>query len=92
MARTVKKYKKVSDVLKSDKQWCKGIFNNGYGRYCLMGAVNVVYPYGTKIGTMVRNKLYTYVRKLGYISVFSFNDNKKTHFKDIQKLAKDLKI
>ena len=86
------KPKKVSQLLSSHQKWMKGEEENGRGRYCLIGAINMCYSNTT----VVRNKVLQSIRKLfpkGYYSdIPDFNDNEGTTFKDIQKVIKHAKV
>ncbi len=83
-------YKKVSDLLTSDRRWCKNKLS-GNGRYCLVGAINKVYTDHSKY-TKIINKVAKQTVKLGYLYVANFNDDPKTTFKDVENLVKKLNI
>jgi hypothetical protein len=90
--KKTKTYNRISDVLKTNRQWCKGNYHNDHGRYCLMGAISKVYPWSNDKRFNIDRKVNKYVRSLGYECPINFNDAKSTTFKDIQKLMKKLGI
>ena len=88
----MKTYKKISDLLKTHRQWCKYRLSNNRGRYCLIGAIDRVCRADQTKKAIIIHKICKYIKKLDYYSISAFNDDNKTKFKDIQKLVKELKI
>lgn len=73
-----KELKAVKKVICVPQKWMKGDYNNGKGRYCLLGAIEKV-GYLPTIQPFLENLLPDK-------NIAIFNDAKSTKHKDVMKL------
>lgn len=99
----MRQYKTVRGLLKDPKRWTK--YNSAVDkagnpcgnedgvRFCLIGAINKVYPdYTENLKMMDKLRQAIFKEEGGWVAITTFNDSKTTTHKDIIKILNKAKI
>jgi hypothetical protein len=82
---------KIQQLYKNPKKWIKNEYNNGRGGYCLSGALWRCYKKEDErdvAAKKLRVAIKQYLERKTLPGIISFNDSKKTTFKDIIEVVK----
>lgn len=86
-----KTYRSMQQLFSKRRRWVKGMTADGHGRYCLLGGLDRVYPFGSPENKRALDRLWRTIDRLfpgRFNDPVLFNDDSRTRFTDIQKVIR----